>query len=1036
MLRFTTIVLILLSSSTYWGQLSATYNDPDENFKKAIAFYKEGNFVLAKLEFQKIESIPNPNFEDQSSLLRLQAKLYAAMSHIKGDLVGAEKVINDFYTKTRPDPLASRAIFEIGNYYFEEKKHREALVFYDKVDKVVLSEVDHLSYHFKKGYSQFLLKDFTNARASFEPILGKDSEYYFNAYYYMAMIEFFEDNYDTAIEYFFIVENFPEYKTRIPYYIGQIYFSKQKYAEIVDYIPKQLKIKGVHNVKELRYILGQTYFLLNDYSSALPHLEYHEAQSRTMSKEDFYQLAFTQYQMGKLEKASLNFRELSNLQSYLGQISNNYLGDIYLKLNQKEEARFSFKKVMDYELNAELEQEATFNYGKLSAELGYDRAAIASLISLKPSSPDYAQAQNVLGSLFESSKDYEMVIKTIESMENRAPKILEAYQKVILERGIQLMNDGDRTLAKTTLLKAIQSPASNYYSAIIYYTIGDLLHQEGKFTESITYLNKYFTLLSLVDKLPDSAGPTLANYLQGYNYLKIKDYNTALRFFEKAKSSIDFLVKGNPIDFRKQRLYADIVSRIGDCYFTQNKYEKASEHYAEASKIKFPGQDYAFFQRSMIRGLQGKTYEKIVLLEELISKIPTSSFLDDAYFQIGEAQLALGNSREAELAFQNIINLREKSNLTSRALLKLGLIVYNQGDSEAAIEYYERVFKSNPNKNEAQEALLSLKEIYVEDLGRADDFVAIVEEATGYKMSTFERDSLSYVAAQGRFDQGEYIEAIKAYTRYIEQYPNGINLLTAIYNLAESHAILEDYEKALAGYDRIIEYGQSDYYEDAILKAALIAYNDLQRFEKAFNYYNLLNEVTSDQILQYDAQLGGLRSAFRYGNKDAVLFMSKLLLNNELAKKEDKAIAYFFSGKMHLAEEAWDAAIANLSQVQKLVDNENAAEAKFLVNEIYFEKGDIKTAEDLTLETVSNSTAYPYWVAKNLILYADIMLDRVDLFNARAALEAVLENFPESEELSRLATERLEQVSLREAEMTRLENDTTRIKLDTIQENE
>jgi tetratricopeptide (TPR) repeat protein len=585
-------------------------------------------------------------------------------------------------------------------------------------------------------------------------------------------------------------------------------------------------------------------------------------------------------------------------------------------------------------------------------------------------------------------------------------------------------------------MKAVESPVSNYYSAIVYYTIADLLHQEAKYEESINYLNKYFTLLNLVDDLPSSAGALLANYVQGYNYLKIKDYKNALLQFEKSRALMMANAYPAADDVRKQRLYADLVSRMADCNFKENRYQIASDDYKIASKINFPGQDYAFFQRSMIQGLLGNAYEKIVLLEDLIETVPLSSFVDDAFFQIGEAQLGLGNSREAELAFKKIVSGPNRSNLKTRALLKLGLIVYNKGDIDQAITFYEGVFKNNPNKDEAQEALLALKEIYVEDLGRAEDFVAILEKATGYKMTSFEKDSLSYVAAQGRFDNGEYIAAIDSYTKYIKQFPSGINYLQAIYNRAESHSILKEYDKALPDYDRIISLGQSDYYEDAIFKASLIAYNDLQRFEEAFNYYNLLNEVTSDELLQYEAQIGGLRSAYRFGDKEAVLYMANLIINNSLTSKEDKSLAYLFSGKMHYQGKSWDAAIANLQQVPKLVDNENAAESKYLYNEVLFVKGEVVQAEVSTLETVSNSTAYPYWVAKNLILYGDIMLDRLDLFNARAALEAVLENFPESDELTSQAQTRLDVVKAKEAEMTRIENETNTIQLDTIKGNE
>ena len=850
------------------------------------------------------------------------------------------------------------------------------------------------------------------------------------------MVKFFQKDYEAAVENFLKLENYNQYKDRIPYYIAQIYFAQRDYDQLATYIPNHLNKPQLKNKKEIRHILGQTYFIQGKFDDALPHLEYYEENSQKMRKEDFYQLAFTQYKLGHFEKAAENFKELSKLDSELGQISNNYLADCYLKTDNKEEARISFKNVTNYDFDLELQQEATFNYGKISAELGYDRAAISALTSLPQSSRSYVQAQNVLASLFESSKDYSMVIKTIEAMSSAAPRIKESYQKVCLERGIQLIKDGQKADAKITLIKGSKTPVSNYYSTLIYYYLADILHSENDFLQSTAYLNKYFTLSELVDNVPENANAIHANYIQACNYLKQNEYSVALDYFTRSYDHMEMVMYNSSSEPQKKRIFADVVTRMADCYFTVNKYDQASSLYKQASALDYPGRDYAYFQRSMIQGLQGKMFEKIVLLEELIQKIPNSSFVDDAYFQLGETQLALENSRAAELSYEKILELRGKSNLITRALLKLGLIAYNKGDTNKATKYYTEIFKNNPNRNEAQEALIALEEIYIQDLGKADEFMQIVEKNTGYKLSNLERDSLTYLAAQGRFDNGEYIAAIESYTKYIDRYPSGINRIKAIYNRAESNSILKNYRKALPDYERIIKLGQNDFYEEAIHKAALISYNDLQEFKKAYTYYSLLEDVTADLLLRYEAQVGGLQSAYRAGELDAVLLMSNKVITSSLANKEDKALANFYSGKMNYVIKAWEPALANLNQVVMLVDNANAAEAKYLINEIYVQKGDFGIAEEKTLETVSNSTAYPYWVAKNLILISDIFMNKKDIFNAKAALEAVLENFSESEELTSEANKKLKIVLEEEVKLNRIEDTDTTIKLDTIGNNE
>ena len=59
----------------------------------------------------------------------------------------------------------------------------------------------------------------------------------------------------------------------------------------------------------------------------------------------------------------------------------------------------------------------------------------------------------------------------------------------------------------------------------------------------------------------------------------------------------------------------------------------------------------------------------------------------------------------------------------------------------------------------------------------------------------------------------------------------------------------------------------------------------------------------------------------------------------------------------------------------------------------------METAEQLAQESMEANGEYPYWVAKSLILTADILTEKGDYFNAKAALEAVIENFQDDQEI-------------------------------------
>jgi len=62
-----------------------------------------------------------------------------------------------------------------------------------------------------------------------------------------------------------------------------------------------------------------------------------------------------------------------------------------------------------------------------------------------------------------------------------------------------------------------------------------------------------------------------------------------------------------------------------------------------------------------------------------------------------------------------------------------------------------------------------------------------------------------------------------------------------------------------------------------------------------------------------------------------------------------------------------------------------------------------------------------------MILLSDIFVDKNDLFNARAALEAVLENFKEDPALTKVAQTKLDAVKSKQASGSKLKQDSLKI---------
>lgn len=1011
-------------SSSVRAQETSVYTESNEAFKKGLEYFDKGLLGEAQREFLKVIQMKAPANEPNSELLRKKAELYYARTAVMLDLPEGEKLVLDFARKYDPDPLANEAIIEMANYYYNDKNYDKAIELYSNIDAYDLTKDQRAEVKFKLGYSYFFQKKFNLAGAQFNEIKDIDNDYYYPTNYYLGICQFYENKYDQAIKSFQLVSKSTKYASYVPYYVTQIYFAQGMYDDVIAYAANKAQDRNLKNLPEINQLLGQAYFEKKEYAKALPHLEYYAENTQKMRIEDFYQLGFTQYQTKSYEKAVKNFEQLNNVNSKIGQSAMYSLADCNIKLGKKQAARVGFKEASKMDFDPEIQKEAHYNYAKLSYELKYDREAVTALQQIPMDSKYYAEAQTMLSSLFLNTRDYENALKLLDEIPNKTPKMKETYQKVAYLRGLQVYRDGNPADAKIYFKKSLEVPVDNQTKALAMYWLAEIAHNQGNYPESTQELNKFITLAKTMNNLPDEASIHMANYTMGYNYLKQKNYSGALGFFQEAIAGIrqNSLFINN--DYVSKDVLGDATLRAGDCLFKNNQYTQALKYYNEAVNNRYTGFVYALYQKAIIEGLRGNTTEKILALESIVTNYPTSEYTDNALLQLGVTYQEIGKYDLANKPLEKLISNYDNSELYNQALIKLGLISYNQGNLQRAIGYYKQIFSHNPTEKEAEAALTALEEIYVDDLGQTDEYFAFLETIPGYKVGSDEKEAISLKAAESQFENGNYEKAIEAYNDFLRKYPSGRNSLLAHYHRGESYSVLKKYSEALIDYDFVIQKGQSVYYAKALKKAGLIAYNHEQDFAKAFSYYSLMETAASDDDTRFEAQLGAMRSAYRINNSSAVFSMAEKVSKNPRATDEQKATAYFYLGKIYSDQKSYDKALSALNEVTKLSDNEQTAEARYMIAYIYYMQRDLDIAQQLCLNANKESAGYNYWIAKSVILLADILAEKGDLFNAQAALEGLIENYDEDQELVAIAKAKLQQLKTNAASSNRLIDDT------------
>ncbi len=988
-------ITLLISIGGLSAQRTSVYQEALLHYKRGQAFFDQELYAQAREEFDASQNRMITPGDNETEVLKVKTELMQGIAALRLSDPRAEVILNDFIRNHSSNPLVNKALYELGNYHYAARRYEEAGSYFARIESAGLSAEERVEVRFKNGYGYFVRKKFSTAKSIFSSIRNEKTIYYYPANYYYGMSSYYMNNFRDAIDGFNAASGSRRYKVQVPYYIVSIHFSQGDFDEVIRYGEQVLNEGGIQRSMEIGQMVGQAYFERGDYARALPFLNESAERNRRMSEEELYQVGYVNYMVKDCEKAARFFIQSARDEGEIGQLSNYYLGYCQLSTGDKPAARSSFARAANMKVREDISENALFQYAKLSAELGADRDAIQALLMFDQSSPYYADVQEVITDILVNTSDFQNAIDIIEGINNPTARLKEAYQKITFNQALLEFNNRNFEKAKALFEKSNIYPVDAKLKAMAAFWTAEMLHRRGDFQASRSAYNSFLTLAGTVSELPDPSLVPLANYAQGYNYIKQNDYVSALGYFEKTIKQIKAasLEIDDPLITRN--ILGDATMRAGDCHFSRNRYREATRYYDEAISGRFEGFDYAMFQKGVIAGLEGNTSRKISILEDLVSTQPNSSYAGDALYELGFAYEEVGQPGKGKEALTRLVNqYKGKSNLVNQGYIKLGLLSYNAGQKEQALKYYKSVFDNNPTRQEGEDAIAAIEEIYVADLGQSDAYFAFLESLPGYAVKGDARDSLSYRVAEVQFENGNYERAIDAYSDYLAKFPNGGYVLEALYNQGECFLILRKYDNALANYERIIDKGRTPYLARSLEKAAIISYNDQRDFERAFTFYKQLIDATTNENLRFDAQLGAMRSAYRMNDLSEAAKLTRSIIENPRASADNRSLAYFIAGKVHYERKNHLQALESFNgSIQQVNNNIVAAEARYMIAVIYYDQGEYEKAEDQARKVMSESAAYADFVAKSLILLSDIYVKTNDLINARAALEVVIENY-------------------------------------------
>ncbi len=983
--------LIIVGHSN--AQKTQIYSQPDYLYNYALELYEKELYGSAIHHFNSFLAT------NLDPIKKIDAQIYCSISHLKLGHEHAETTLETMLEKNPENALNNQIYFELGNHYFENNKFKKASTFYAKTKCSGLNGDRLNEVNFRMGFSFFKAKKTELAKPYFENLRNTPGEYYAKSNYYYGYICYTDKNYDCAIKCFEKIKD--EGFESIPLFIAQMYYAKGDYQKAIDY-SNLITIDKYTN--ELNLIKGKSNFQLSKYKEAYKYFSKCELANLKPTEEERYEIGYAAYTQKQYEEANTQFIKLSPMDSPLGQISNFYLGQSFLKLNKKQNAYLAFGESKRMNHNAEVKESAHFNYAKLAVEQGYSSVALKSIqdfITGFPKSEYNDDAKGLLAQLLLQTKNYKQACDILAELKSYNAQSKAAYQLVHFHYAEMLFANKDYTEAEHYFNLSLKFIADKKMEGEAWYWLGEIAYKNEKYENAINAFNRFITI-------SDGSSSKFYNatfYNLGYCYYMDKNYTQALNYFKKYKDESSF------VSSNADR-YIDNMLRLSDSYFITGQYDKASESYGFVSSKKVNTSDYATFQQGIIYGLLDKRELKIATLRPIPQNYPKSIYVDDALFELGTEYLENQNYALAESSFKSIITEHPLSTHIANSYLKLGLLSYNQKKESKAIEYYKEVLKRFPKTTESEVAIDALEIIYVQN-GNAEEYLNI----PGVKIRQSYQDSLLYESAITSYKQGNCEKAMAGFNNYLSKFgPNAFFYIPAHYLKAECDYKEKKYELALPSLKIVADGPKTEYTEKAALRVARIYYIKKDH-KSALPYYLILNNSATNKDNTIESTLGLMRCYNQLSDYSNVKKYAIELLPLSGVPKDILVETNMYLGRIAMMDKNWRTAQFHFNYVHK--ENKAALGAEALYNkaDIAYNMAKGDTCKNNVMKLNDEYASYEFWVVKGFILLSDVYRDEKDYFQSRATLQSVIDN-SEIPELLAMAKSKLEEIN-------RLENKNT-----------
>lgn len=935
-------------------------------FKKAFELYEHGMYGTARQIFSAIQ-------ENKST-----AQGYAVLCSIKMKSASYEEEITEYLDQYPYSELISKIKYQYALNLFDESEYVAAAEQFEEVDRFRLDKNDLPEYTFKRAYAEQEAGNDDSAMQGYMRVTKmRSNDYTAPSEYSIGFIYYRHERFTEAMKWFEKSGKDERFKDISSYYIMECRFMNKDY----DFVTANAEsiFAGVPAERKARTarIISESYLVKGNTAEAKKYYDYVAAGVKGQTRADYFYAGSLFYAVKDWQGAIDNYTRMDDRSDSLGQIANYQLAYSYIEKKNKVAALAAFKDASAVSYNAAIEEDAYFNYAKLSFDLNEDASVFKSYLDKYSDLAKGDRIYSYMALAALHNRDYAGAVEAYDKIETLDKDMTGNYMKANYLRANQLISAGSfRSAVPCLKSAAYYSNTHSGLNQLSRYWLAETYYRDDKFSDAREIFNSLYNISALDNRVEGELLP----YNIAYCDFKNEKYDAAIKWFDI------YLEKGTT-----QK--SDALTRKGDCYFIGKDYANAVRQYSEAIKSSSDMSDlYPYYQGGLAYSLLDNTSAEISLLSPVKGASPEADFYCDAVYELGRAYMTAGNASEAASCYNKIVSAGKDSTYKARALIGLGTIASNAGNYDEALSYYKKVVSDMPAGDYVNDAMSAIESVY-QVKQAPEEYIAYLESLKNSPVKTeSDKETIMFNAIEQIYLAGNYQKALVSLKAYDEKFPNGKNRVQADFYFAECYKALGKKDQACDYYRKVVENGEGSFVEISALNFANISYG-LQKYSDAYQGYRKLAEVAQIDNNKFTAVEGMANAAYYGKNYANAIVCADKLYSYPASGADDKRHAQYIKAKSCLATSDRAGAFEILKSLSKETSYPEGAEAAYLLIADSYDSGDFTSVENQVYAFAESGSGQDYWLAKSFILLGDSFVENGDLAQAKATFESVRDGY-------------------------------------------